>query len=147
MRSPLIFIVDPADNGMIVLFHLGQAVFKGEMVELSYTLHHHGIAHIKVFDDFFLLPRLVAKAKGCDKAGISKFQSLQSIDDIIAEGQKVSVRITFKGTFTGPLLNQSPTQKNISAAGIAIYKIVDGKIIEKWGDFNALNFLGIKASQ
>jgi len=66
-----------------------------------------------------------------------------TIDDILAEGDKVAVRITFSGLFSKPLFDHAPTNKIITATGIAIYRIADRKIKEKWGYFNALQFLNI----
>lgn len=63
-------------------------------------------------------------------------------EDMVAEGDKVSARITFSGIFARPLFGLAPTGRRVTATGIAIYRVVDGKIREKWGYFNALAFLG-----
>ena len=65
------------------------------------------------------------------------------IEDIIAEGDKVAARITFTGTFKNALLGYPPTGNQIKAMGTAFYRIEDGKIVEKWEEFSALDLLGI----
>ncbi|HYF30781.1 MAG TPA: ester cyclase [Chitinophagaceae bacterium] len=66
-----------------------------------------------------------------------------TIEDMLAEGEKLAARITFSGIFTKPLFNHPPTGERVTATGIAIYTIINGKITEKWGYFNTLQFLGV----
>lgn len=54
------------------------------------------------------------------------------IDDIIAEGDKVVVRISATATHTGEIFGVKPTGKKVELSSIVIYRIVDGKIIERW---------------
>ena len=61
--------------------------------------------------------------------------------DMIVEGNKVAVRATFGGTHQGDLAGIAPTGKEISGAGIFIYRIVDGKIVEFWPGFDQLPVL------
>jgi L-amino acid N-acyltransferase YncA/predicted ester cyclase len=65
-----------------------------------------------------------------------------TIDDVLAEGDKVSARVTFSGIFARPIFGLAPTGRRVTATGIAIYRFRDGKIREKWGYFNALAYLG-----
>jgi len=64
----------------------------------------------------------------------------ETIEDIIAEGNKVWVRFKDTGTHTGeyqeylPLIGKitlAPTGKKITITGVVIYRIVHGKIVEK----------------
>ena len=55
-----------------------------------------------------------------------------TIEDIIAEGDKVVVRSTMRGTHSGELLGIAPTGKKFSETGISIYRIARGKIAEVW---------------
>jgi len=57
-----------------------------------------------------------------------------TIEDIFAEGSKVAVRWTFRGTHQGESsLGGSPTGKPFTTVAIVIYRFVDGKIEEDWG--------------
>jgi steroid delta-isomerase-like uncharacterized protein len=55
-----------------------------------------------------------------------------TIEDLIAEGDTVVVRQTFRGTHTGDLMGIPPTGKAISGTGIQITRIANGKAVEQW---------------
>src|SRR5215470_8889848 len=55
-----------------------------------------------------------------------------TIDDLIAEGDRVTIRWTLHGTNTGPMLGRPPTGKPVELAAIVIFRIADGKIAERW---------------
>jgi predicted ester cyclase len=53
-------------------------------------------------------------------------------DDLIAEGDQVCVRTTFRGTHEGDLMGLAPTHKSATISIMLIYRIADGKIVEHW---------------
>ena len=55
-----------------------------------------------------------------------------TIEDLIAEGDKVVVRATFSGTHLGVLLGILPTGRPFTQQQIHIVRITDGKIAEHW---------------
>lgn len=55
------------------------------------------------------------------------------IHDQITEGNKVTTRKTFHGTFTSDLLGIAATHKPIAIGVIDILVVRDGKITEHWG--------------
>ncbi len=55
-----------------------------------------------------------------------------TIEDIIADGDKVVVRFIGRGTHQGDLGNIPATGVKTEAGGIEIYHFEDGKIIEVW---------------
>lgn len=55
-------------------------------------------------------------------------------EDIVAEGDKVVVRWTFRGTNSGKSeTSATPTEEPITALAIGIYRFVEGTIEEDWG--------------
>ena len=69
-----------------------------------------------------------------------------TIEDMIAEGDKVVVRWTFRGTQKGELPGIPPTGKQVTQMGININRIADGKVVESWrsaDDFGLLQQLGV----
>lgn len=57
-----------------------------------------------------------------------------TIEDIFAEGEKVAVRWTFRGTHTGESpLRGAPTGEHFTIVAISIYRFANGKIEEDWG--------------
>jgi len=57
-----------------------------------------------------------------------------TIEDMIAEGDKVTARFTAHGTHKGDFMGLQATGKPITMTGIEIFRIKDGKIIELWGE-------------
>ena len=66
-----------------------------------------------------------------------------TVDDVIIEGNRAVARWNFRGTHTGesPSLDIAPTGKRVSYAGVSIYHIVDGKIVEEWSTVDTLGVL------
>jgi steroid delta-isomerase-like uncharacterized protein len=70
------------------------------------------------------------------------FPDLQfTIEDQIAEGDKVVTRYLVHGTHQGPLMGIAATGKQGTIAGIDIYRIADGKIEEAWSNWDTLGML------
>jgi predicted ester cyclase len=59
-------------------------------------------------------------------------------EDLIADGEKVVERFSFRGTNTGPFIGMPPTGKKVVSTGMSIFRIADGKIVEHWGENDAL---------
>jgi len=65
----------------------------------------------------------------------------ETIEDIIAEGDKVWVRIKITGTHTGEFLGLAPTGKKFTETSVDIFRIVNGKLVEGWNVADELDFL------
>ena len=55
-----------------------------------------------------------------------------TIEDIIAEGDKVVFRSTFRGTHKGELADIAPTGRKIDITMMQIARIVTGRVVEFW---------------
>jgi predicted ester cyclase len=55
-----------------------------------------------------------------------------TIEDQIAEGDKVVTRITARATFQGAILGIPPNGKLITVEGISIHRIAGGQFVEHW---------------
>jgi C-1 hydroxylase len=64
-----------------------------------------------------------------------------AIEDIIAEGDKVCVRLEETGTHKGEYHGLAPTGNRLSYAVAAIWRIVEGKITEGWIIYDIMEFL------
>ncbi len=64
-----------------------------------------------------------------------------TIEDLIAEGDKVVGRWTFRGTHQGDFMGILPTGKKVSVMGIAIYRVARGKIAEAWVAWDSLGLV------
>jgi predicted SnoaL-like aldol condensation-catalyzing enzyme len=67
--------------------------------------------------------------------------TVHTIEDQIAEGDKVVTRLRGRGTFQGEILGISPNGKVVTIAGIAIHRIAGGKLVEHWAVADKLSFL------
>jgi steroid delta-isomerase-like uncharacterized protein len=63
------------------------------------------------------------------------------VDDILAEGDRVAVRVTLEGTHTGHGFGVPPTGRKVRIQGIIIARIVDGRIAEGWNSYDQLGLL------
>lgn len=58
-----------------------------------------------------------------------------TVDDLIAEGDRVAARWTTGGTHTAPMMTPNgplpPTGKHVTMSGISIVRVVGGKIVEE----------------
>ena len=68
--------------------------------------------------------------------------ALITIDDQVAEGDKVVTRWTWGGTHTGHWFKVVPTGKYSTCPGVTISRIAGGKIVEAWWIWDNLGFLG-----
>jgi steroid delta-isomerase-like uncharacterized protein len=64
-----------------------------------------------------------------------------TIDDLLAEGDKVLWRFTARGTHTGPLMNIPPTGKSTNVTGMVLFRVANDKIAEVWVNFDTLGML------
>ena len=71
--------------------------------------------------------------KGMAGMFFAAFPDLElTIQDEVAEGDRVAVRWTWTGTHNGDLMGTPPTGKAVSASGMGVYRVVDGQIAEDW---------------
>lgn len=64
-----------------------------------------------------------------------------SVDDVVAEGDRVVARTTMTGTHQGELEGIPATGKAISQPSITIFQLANGKIIEAWYAADHLSFM------
>jgi steroid delta-isomerase-like uncharacterized protein len=64
-----------------------------------------------------------------------------TIDDIIAEGSKVVIRMTWRGTQDGEFMGMPPSGKSVSIGVIDIIRIADGKFVEHWGQIDSMGMM------
>lgn len=63
------------------------------------------------------------------------------IEDIMAEGDRVTVRITVEGTHKGGNLGVVPTGQRVRIEGIVIVRIANDQIVEGWNSWDQLGLL------
>jgi steroid delta-isomerase-like uncharacterized protein len=63
------------------------------------------------------------------------------VDDSIAEGDKVVVRVVLHGTHDGGGLGMAPTGRRVRVAGIVIAEIAGGQIVKAWNSWDQLGLI------
>ena len=69
-----------------------------------------------------------------------------TIEEMIAEGDTVVTRVTFRATHRGAFLGIPPTNRQVSVPAVHITRLVDGKIREHWSlmdDLGLMQQLGV----
>jgi steroid delta-isomerase-like uncharacterized protein len=64
-----------------------------------------------------------------------------TIQDQVAEGDKVVTRVIFHGTHQGPFNGIAPTGKRVEWSGMAMDRIADGKVVEMWHHQNTAGLM------
>ena len=75
---------------------------------------------------------------GIFRAAFPGFET--TIEDVLADGDRIAVRHTHHATQSGEFAGIPPTGKKVTVAGIEILRLRDGQIVEFWhhDDFLAL---------
>ncbi len=103
-----------------------------EFVDPNFIYHNPGQPQVK---DLASLREFVAMA-------YRAFPDQQStIEDIIAEGDKVAYRYSIHCTHLGDFMGIAATGKRITLTGIVIYRIFEGKIQEEWDYTDGLGLM------
>jgi steroid delta-isomerase-like uncharacterized protein len=65
----------------------------------------------------------------------------ESIQDAVAEGDRVVLRVTAGGTHEGEFQGIAPTGQTVTISGMGIVRIEDGRIAESWWEFDAIGLM------
>ena len=103
-----------------------------ELLAPTYVLHFPGSPPITGIE----------QAKQLMAAYTSAFPDLQlTTEDMVAEGNKVAIRNTWRGTHQGAFQGLPPTGKHVTFTGTDVFHVVGGKIVEQWADLDALGLM------
>jgi steroid delta-isomerase-like uncharacterized protein len=64
-----------------------------------------------------------------------------TIDDVVADGNKVAYRWTATGCHVGELLGVAPTGTHVTFTGMDIAHVRDGRVVEEWMNWDVLGLL------
>ena len=110
-------------------FNKGNLAIVDELVATNHVNHTDNVHGPEEYKQFITMYR-------------TAFPDLHmTIEDQIAEGDKVVNRWTSRGTHKGDLMGIPPTGKQTTVTGIYVARIIGGKIVEEWGNFDALGMM------
>jgi len=64
-----------------------------------------------------------------------------TLNEQIAEGDKVVSRWTLTGTHMGTFLGIAPTGRYVISRGVSIHRLAAGKIVEEWMEWDTLGIM------
>ena len=87
-------------------------------------------------------PGGLAGAKQTITMYLTAFPDLHfTVEDLIAEGDKVVARLTVRGTQKGAFMGIPPTGKHVTSTAIDINRLAGGKSVEHWLEMDTLGLL------
>jgi steroid delta-isomerase-like uncharacterized protein len=79
--------------------------------------------------------------RAIERVGAGLADAAFEIEDLIAEGDRVAVRLTASATQVGPFMGIEPSGRSYSIGEIHIFRIRDGQVVEHWHQFDGLGML------
>jgi steroid delta-isomerase-like uncharacterized protein len=80
----------------------------------------------------------IAHARGLH-AAFEPFHA--TIDDIVAEGDRVAARVTWQGVHVGPFRGLAPTNRKFTFTGMTFWRIAHGRIAERWAEVDTASLM------
>ncbi len=103
-----------------------------ELYDLDYIYHGPGGQELKGRDGI----------RGLWELFLTAFPDLtSSVDEVIAEGNKVALRWTIRGTHTGELFGIPASDKSITLPITEVFHIENGQLVEAWDRYDRLHLL------
>ncbi len=66
---------------------------------------------------------------------------LLTLDDVLAEGNRVAARFSFTATHLGEFMGVKATGRRVTGTGITILEFKQGRCVERWSETNTLALL------
>jgi predicted ester cyclase len=66
---------------------------------------------------------------------------LFEVEDLLAEGDKVAFRLNWTATHRGEFFGIPPTGARATVTEMHMFRIADGKVVERWGEWDALGLM------
>ena len=67
--------------------------------------------------------------------------AVHTIEDQMAEGDKVMTRLRVRATFVGECLGFPPNGKVVEVGGVAVHRVAGGKLVEHWAHMDMADFV------
>jgi predicted ester cyclase len=95
-----------------------------ELIAPAAVFHAPGMPPLQGPDGYMMLVGML-------RAGFPDVQ--WTLEDTVAEGDKVAARFTMRGTHTGAFMGAPATGKGFAVTTMGIYRIAGGQIVEEHG--------------
>jgi predicted ester cyclase len=112
--------------------NLGNVALTEELLTDDFVLHFPNMPDVKGAEAFKNIPDAIRTA----------FPDLvETIEELVAEGDLVVERMSFRATHLGTFMGVAPTGKPVAWTAIAIYRLQGSRIAECWLESNLQGLL------
>jgi steroid delta-isomerase-like uncharacterized protein len=115
-------------------WHRGDEGVIDELFAADYVNHELSNPEVSGREEFKLWGRGV---RAMWNTGVTDWRI--TIEDLVAEGDRVVKRFVVRGTHTGELLGAPGSGKPIEMRGMSLYRITDGKVREIYWNYDVYN--------
>jgi steroid delta-isomerase-like uncharacterized protein len=110
----------------------GNLVLADELLADDYTMHFPGLDEPVDREGHKQLVMMF-------RAGFPDW--VETVEDVIAEGNRVVIRVVGQGSHEGEFQGIPPTGRRVIATGVGIGRIANGQIAETWAAYDALGLM------
>lgn len=131
--------MSPEENKVIVRRFVEAVVNRGNLTAVDELFHPEYVLHIPASAEPILGVESVKRTSALFRSAFPDWHD--TIDDMIASGDKVVTRWTERGTHKGEFQGIAPTGKQVRLTGIDVFRLKDGKIVEQWLQMDMLGMM------
>lgn len=131
--SPLPAVASPQDKNKAVAMRVFEEIFNQGKFQVADEIYAPDFVNHGLHENYDL--QVDQAAVHAEKKAFPDLR--MSVQQMVAEGDKVAVLWTFQGTHTGSgYEGLPPTGTRVEVRGMTIWRIVDGRIVEEWSSFS-----------
>ena len=119
-----------SDNKKIILRSESELWSKGDLAVTDQLYSTDFVCHFVLGPEWKGVPG-IKNAVSSHRTSFPDWE--EKVEDIIAQGDRVAIRISSSGTQRGEFAGIPPTGRKVTIEEFHIYRIADGKIAEQWG--------------
>jgi len=128
---------DSSDNRDIVRRFVDEVISRGELDRLDQLLTADYAYHAPGME--VRGPDAMKHVFGALRGGFPDWS--ETIEELVAEGDRVVFRVTGRGTHRGEFMGIPPTGREVSVAGVDIVRLTGDRIAEHWAVFDQFGML------
>lgn len=128
-----------AENKELVREFVDEMFNEGNLDRLEAYVTEEYVEHAAVGQADFEGPDAVREYHAGIQTAFPDFEI--TIHDLVADGTKVALRSSQTGTHEGSFMDIDPTGETVESSGMAIYRIDDGQLAEKWALVDVLGVM------
>lgn len=135
----LVHPLSPEENKVKVRRFIEEVVNKGNLTTVDELFHSEYVLHIQSSAEPIRGAEPVKRTSAMFRSAFPDWHD--TIEDVIASGDRVVTRWTESGTHKGEFQGIAPTGRQVRLTGIDIFRLKDGKIVEQWVQMDMIGMM------